>query len=384
MFSIRVCILAVFPALLAGTLACRCPEETAPPTALPGANNTPALFYACDESKGDAIASPNGLFPGKLEGCNWMAGKINTGLRLNGCKDNVRLGPVPIPGGDFTLAAWVRPASVVECSYRVLASRERLSVEGGRFRLYLASQNRLGFYASAQAGAETETLEAETAARPVAREGEARLETGRQTVPVNTWTHVAVTRAGGKYTLYLNGAAAAETACTSSTWFDPGDDVDMRLGACVNRRGAGPSRAFNGWIDEVRLEPRAWEAADFARELERTRATGWLSAMNWNPALVLTTWKSIYIDLTAFCARPGTYELLFEQTAGDNPLEMRFLQAGSQAAGYALSAGPTERQFTLRVEPGASMPIALTAELRGSGSNDSFGDVLVRRVQSGN
>jgi hypothetical protein len=66
---------------------------------------------------------------------------------------------------------------------------------------------------------------------------------------LNTWHHVALTRASGSFTLWLNGVAVAGSAA-NATDYNVGN---MRLGAQTTGGGS-----LNGWIDE-------WRFSDLAR-----------------------------------------------------------------------------------------------------------------------
>ncbi|HBF34979.1 TPA: hypothetical protein DDW35_10510 [Candidatus Sumerlaeota bacterium] len=338
------------------------------------------LYYSCDDTTGSLLTTSS-MFPGKLEGCMWMAGKINGALRLDGRRDNVRLGAVPIPTGDFSISVWVKPASEIEKSYRNIISRECAAAQGGRFRLYLTNQNKLGFY---MAGAETADAESEEIIDPCKGkhvDSGVRLETQREHLVVNEWAHVAVSRFHNQYKLFLNGKVVAETTSDNPTTFDPGADVDMRIGASQSPRNGGPEHGFNGWIDEIRIVSAPLSASNLEDVLREAKAKGWQSAFTWTPTLIESRWKDVFVDLTPYCLKPGTYDVLFEQTGGTDPMEMRFLSTDKTAKGYELFMGPNERQFRLEVRAGAAAPIGLTASLRGSGQNDTMGEVLVRRVQ---
>lgn len=70
--------------------------------------------------------------------------------------------------------------------------------------------------------------------------------TGVTVIPLNTWTHVALTRVGTTGYLHVNGHMDA-TATQSGT---PATNTGVFY---VGRDGFNSSRDFQGWIDEVRF-----------------------------------------------------------------------------------------------------------------------------------
>ena len=72
--------------------------------------------------------------------------------------------------------------------------------------------------------------------------------TSSQTVALNTWHHVALTRSGTTWTLWVNGASGA-TATSSTSISNPNI---IRVG-----RGYVTTATFRGYIDEVRISNTA-------------------------------------------------------------------------------------------------------------------------------
>ena len=67
------------------------------------------------------------------------------------------------------------------------------------------------------------------------------------TVPINTWTHIAVVRNSGTITAYINGVSIG-SASNSTAFISTGFAIGSRLYS-----GGTPSQFFNGFIDEVRV-----------------------------------------------------------------------------------------------------------------------------------
>jgi hypothetical protein len=86
--------------------------------------------------------------------------------------------------------------------------------------------------------------------------------TGTAPLPLNTWSHIAVTYGGGNLRFFLNGTQLATRAQTGniSTSTNP-----LRIG------GNSPwGEFFTGRIDEVRLYNRALTAAEIAAGMNQT------------------------------------------------------------------------------------------------------------------
>jgi hypothetical protein len=81
------------------------------------------------------------------------------------------------------------------------------------------------------------------------------------TIPLNTWTHVAVTRLNGVVKLYINGQEDANSATITHT----GQNTLARLiGAKILSNNSVTGTIFNGNIDEVRV----WNIARTAKEID--------------------------------------------------------------------------------------------------------------------
>ena len=156
--------------------------------------------------------------------------RAGTALRFDGTTNYTVAGSVPAPPaptGKYTVEAWIRPSAY---GGTVAATRDSNSYVG--FRLYLDGQGMLN---AAQSGA-TWTL---TSANPV---------------PLNVYTHVAITYDGTTAALFINGAAAGSTPVATA----PDASVTLLVGAFVDpSQPNGIAGYFTGDIDEV----RAWNVA---------------------------------------------------------------------------------------------------------------------------
>jgi hypothetical protein len=95
-----------------------------------------------------------------------------------------------------------------------------------------------------------------------------QLPSTSNSVPLNTWTHIAVTRSGNNYTLYINGVSNATYSTGANTINNQsGADVNKRLR--IGARGGVSSGCglnyFNGMIDEVRF----WNVARTGTDIQQ-------------------------------------------------------------------------------------------------------------------
>jgi alpha-L-fucosidase len=161
---------------------------------------------------------------------------------FDGRRSYVSLGDLELGGHDFSFAAWVQPAGVTNRE-RLILSKDRSGVAAGQLRFYLGAGNKLGFILSGSGG-----------------DG-AGLESPAGAVPAGGWSRVAVTRAGGVFTLYVDGKAVASK--TADATLSHRNRLELRLGARYAAGGDGPADVFEGAIGQ----PQLWARAVAAREL---------------------------------------------------------------------------------------------------------------------
>jgi len=167
----------------------------------------------------------------------------------------VDVGTLPIPP-DFTLEAWIRPAEANAAEASVIAE-DRDGQAAGQFRLGLVAGR--PFFMMSDAAGGTQGLFAGNA---YALEGPAALLAA-------SWAHVAVTKAGGNFTLYVGGAQVASFTATGPIAHG-GPAVPFRIGARVAPDGTTADDSFTGPVDEVRLWSTALAGADIVANMTRT------------------------------------------------------------------------------------------------------------------
>src|SRR5262249_28851566 len=170
---------------------------------------------------------------GPLANATWSAGgKYGSALSFNGTSAWVTIADSPsldLTNG-MTLEAWVRPTS--GSGWRAAILKE--TAGGLAWSLYTANN----------------------ASRPV---GYAHVNddvpvTGTAAVPLNAWTHLAVTYDGAVLSLYVNGTLVSTTTLTGA----------MATSTAALRIGGNSiwGEYFKGMIDEVRIYNRALAASE--------------------------------------------------------------------------------------------------------------------------
>ncbi|TDD73166.1 glycosylase [Jiangella aurantiaca] len=170
-----------------------------------------------------------------------VTGRFGNAVRLSDPHPNqfVTL-PAGLPTGltDFTFAAWVNPgANQTNARILTLATSSRV---------YLALTSRV----SADVGPRFAlTVDGGSA--------EQRIDSAVQ-LPLDTWSHVAVTLRGGTGRLYVNGAEAGVNTAMTITPAALGDTV----GNWIGRSTSNDHALLNAAVDDVQLHGRALDAAE--------------------------------------------------------------------------------------------------------------------------
>ena len=126
---------------------------------------------------------------------------------------------------DFTVEAWIYPTATISSTQQIVGSWDSsLSWFFG-----VSGTNKLIFEATGGG----------TYSNPLLT-----FATSNSTLTVNAWNHVAITRSGNSFTLYINGSSAA-TATNSITFFNTTQGI--KVGNNTS------NQAFLGYIDDLRI-----------------------------------------------------------------------------------------------------------------------------------
>jgi hypothetical protein len=192
-----------------------------------------------DASTGTLAADSAGSNDGTLvnmDSSDWVSGKIRNALDFDGSDDYVNAGNSSSVGltDNFTYAAWVK----TELDSHVHSLYDKDSIGGdtsNTAQIKIWSSNYLILHKNN--GATTGTL---------------------NTIPQNTWTHIAVTYASGTSKFYINGDLDNTDNTVTGTF--TATTYDMYIG----RRGNDTAENFNGQIDDVRIYNRVLSDGEIA------------------------------------------------------------------------------------------------------------------------
>ena len=178
----------------------------------------------------------------------------------------VNMGSIPIPS-DFTIEAWVSPAST--SGETDVVAQDRNGQAAGQFRFGITA-GKLFFIMSDSTG-NTHGLYASGYS----------LQT-TQSLTVGAWSHVAVTKSGASFALFI-GATLAASVTASAAFSYGGPLVAFRVAARVGTDGTSADSSFTGAIDEVRL----WNVARSASEI----AAGMSTTVSPADPTLLSYWR---------------------------------------------------------------------------------------------
>jgi hypothetical protein len=219
----------------------------------------PVAAYGFNEGAGTAASDASGTGnSGVITGATWSAaGKYGGALSFNGTSNWVTVNDaasLDLTTG-MTLEAWVKPSALADW-------RTVLLKENGSGLVY-------ALYAS------------DAASRPsgwVRRSGDVNV-TASSALPLNTWSHLAVTSDGANVRLFINGTQVATRASTGAIAVSASP---LRIGG-----NAVWSEYFAGLIDEVRVYNRALTAAQIQTDMN-TPVGGTPPPLTWTLSGAIT------------------------------------------------------------------------------------------------
>jgi len=189
-----------------------------------------------------STAGNNGAVAG---GAAWTdAGRFGKALTFDGIDDRVNVADADSLdlAGAMTLEAWVKPSQHAE--WRTVLLKE--SPSGLAYALYSSSLNDLP-------SGHINT-------------GSERNARGTTALPLNTWSHLAVTYDGTTLRLFVNGEQVASTALAGP--------IQTTAGALRIGGNAIWGESFKGSIDEVRVYRRALTAFEIGADMQAPVVAG--------------------------------------------------------------------------------------------------------------
>jgi hypothetical protein len=197
--------------------------------------------WGFDEPSGATAADASGRGnAGTISGAARTAGRFGGGLSFDGVNDLVTVADAPSLDltRAMTLEGWVRPAALGD--WRTLLLKEQ------------PGQLVYALYANTDAP--------QRPSAHVFTSGDMALR-GPATLPLNAWSHLAMTWDGLTLRLYVDGTLRASSALSGTATTSAGA---LRIGGNTIW-----SEWFRGLIDEVRVYDRALSAAEVAADRDR-------------------------------------------------------------------------------------------------------------------
>jgi concanavalin A-like lectin/glucanase superfamily protein len=197
-------------------------------------------WWPADGNSNDVVSHNNGTLE---NGAGFGTGEVRQAFSLNGSNQDLSLGnPASLKiTPSITIDAWINPNSVVPSDLRAVLSKWGQSGLLDNYAVWLENNGSGGNRVKAQ-------FVVSGTGGPFYRS----LAGG--SVPVNTWTHVAVTYDGdtGSGILYVNGTQVNSFSATAHPLQTT--DAPVYIGS---EAGDGTGRYFPGLIDEVEVFNRA-------------------------------------------------------------------------------------------------------------------------------
>lgn len=162
-------------------------------------------------------------------------------------------------GGEITASAWINPSAYpTSGNIMPIVTRTPMDTTGYYLELYNVAGTQLIYWSS---------------------QGSASATYATYQVPLNSWTHIAVSHSGGVAKIYVNGVAQSTTVSNGPPSLVPaGSATPLYIG----KRADGP--VFSGKIDDVRIYNNALTAAQI-RQLATQVPVGLAARFDFNTDL---------------------------------------------------------------------------------------------------
>jgi Ca2+-binding RTX toxin-like protein len=217
-------------------------------TAIGWTKPNPVAAYSFDENSGleahDAVGSHDGAFQ---NGTEWSsAGKFGATVHFDGIDDLITI-PAAADlnlGRTFTLEAWVKPDSLIP--YDTVLSKE--AYDSKTYSLIPEGNH---------VAPKAEVAKTETSMNTI---------NATSQLPLNTWSHLALTFSGEHLRLYVNGTQVASVPQTTIYTADGPTQVGGNL---------IDEEHFNGYVDEVRIYNRLLTAPEIGKDKEASLGAEW-------------------------------------------------------------------------------------------------------------
>jgi len=155
---------------------------------------------------------------------------------------------------DFTVEAWVNPTGSTEGA---IVSKDREASNPNQFRLAIDFPVPGSPRAYFMMTGNTMLGDLYTSDYALTR-----------SISLGVWTHLAITKSGSSFVLYVNGVSRATH--TTSVTLDYAGTTMFELASGVAKDGVSPTKVLDGTIDEIRLWDIARSATDISTDMGKT------------------------------------------------------------------------------------------------------------------
>lgn len=198
----------------------------------------PVADYRLDECLWGGVSnevldsSGNGIHGKSVNNPLKVSGKICTGGKFNGGSTNTNITVENNShlnlANELSISVWVNPASWPTSDLRTIASKDT------NYEFHLNTAGRVFWWW-----------------------GNGSFS-GSSSLPLNTWTHIALTYKSGEQKIYINGVQDASATYTGTL---PQNTLPFYIGVDYNF----PSRTFEGTIDEVKIFDRSLSQSEILK-----------------------------------------------------------------------------------------------------------------------
>jgi hypothetical protein len=215
-------------------------------TAPPAQSGGPLAAYSFNAGSGTTVAdvSGNSNTLNLVNGAVWGGGKYGNAVLFDGSNDYAVAaaanGALNLTGHNFTLSAWVNPRS--NSGWQLIVDKPYTSGHSPPYFDW-------SMHRENSTGRLNAFLGCEGLQRP-----------SNSSVPLNTWTHVAVTYDGTALRHYINGVLDRSTSVSCN--ITNTNSRPIRVGA----NGAG-TETMNGLVDDVRIYNRTLSGAEIQADM---------------------------------------------------------------------------------------------------------------------
>ncbi len=191
-------------------------------------------YYSFDENANDVV----GVNHGKVFGATHQDGHCgDMAYTFNGYENYIDCGNDRSMNGNWgglTLAVWVRPGEIIEQQLATIMAKWAFDPDKDHFGIWLNSSYRVIFAVSAPGAMENGLFSASS-------------------LSYDNWQHIVCTwEVNGDMRIYLDGKFD-KSGKQTGRYINTRSPVSLKFG----RQQTGRSRAYKGWIDDVRIYKRA-------------------------------------------------------------------------------------------------------------------------------